>query len=84
MQNSVQDHDSSILDPDHRAPQAFLAGSRAIGPLPVGVAPFVLAYTLSARSAVLDLFQTQLMSTVVFAGGAHFNAVGLITGGRLL
>lgn len=43
MQNSVQDHDSSILDPDHRAPQAFLAGSRAIGPLPVGVAPFVLA-----------------------------------------
>lgn len=60
---------------------AFLAGGRAILPLLIGVVPFGLAYAVSARSAGLDLFQTQLMSLAVFAGGAQFSAVGLIAGG---
>lgn len=46
-------------------------------PLWVGVAPFGLAYAVSARSAGLSLLEAQLMSLVVFAGSAQFSAAGL-------
>lgn len=39
--------------------------------------PFGAAYAVSARAAGLSLFETQLMSLVVFSGGAQFSAAGL-------
>ena len=46
-------------------------------PLWTGVIPFGLAYALSARTAGLSAFDTQLMSVVVLAGSAQFSAAGL-------
>ncbi|HEX7003738.1 MAG TPA: AzlC family ABC transporter permease [Trueperaceae bacterium] len=60
---------------------SFAAGFRAILPLWVGVAPFGLAYAVSARAAGLSLLDTQLMSLTVFAGAAQFTAAGLFAGG---
>ncbi|MBW6454268.1 MAG: AzlC family ABC transporter permease [Trueperaceae bacterium] len=59
----------------------FGAGFRAMVPLWMGVAPFGAAYAVTARAAGIDPVHTQLMSLLVFAGGAQFAAVGLIAAG---
>jgi 4-azaleucine resistance transporter AzlC len=59
----------------------FGAGFRAMVPLWIGVVPFGAAYAVSARAAGIDPVHTQLMSLLVFAGGAQFAAVGLIAAG---
>lgn len=46
-------------------------------PLWLGVVPFALAYAVTARGADLSIVDTQLMSLLVFAGGAQFSAAGL-------
>jgi 4-azaleucine resistance transporter AzlC len=43
--------------------------------------PFALAYAVSARSAGLSLFDTQLMSITVFAGASQFSAAGMFQAG---
>lgn len=60
---------------------AFWRGWRAMFPFYVGVIPFGLAYAVSARSAGLGAFDTQLMSVAVFAGSAQFSATGLFAVG---
>lgn len=52
-------------------------GFRAMIPLWIGMIPFGAAYAVSARAAGLSLFETQLMSLIVFSGGAQFSAAGL-------
>lgn len=59
----------------------FLRGFAAVLPLWVGMAPFALAYAVSARSAGLTAWETQWMSLAVFAGGAQFAAAGLFHAG---
>jgi len=63
------------------ASAGFGAGFRAMLPLWIGVVPFAAAYAVSARAAGLDPLHAQLMSLLVFAGGAQFAAVGLIAAG---
>ncbi|MFO8149851.1 MAG: AzlC family ABC transporter permease [Trueperaceae bacterium] len=63
------------------ASSGFGAGFRAMVPLWIGVVPFGAAYAVTARTAGLDLVETQLMSLLVFAGGSQFAAVGLIAAG---
>lgn len=63
------------------AGSAFRQGFVAILPLWVGVAPFGVAYAVSARAAGLSLLDTQLMSLLVFAGSAQFTAAGLFAAG---
>lgn len=46
-------------------------------PLWLGMIPFGAAYAVSARAAGLSLFETQLMSLLVFSGGAQLGAAGL-------
>jgi 4-azaleucine resistance transporter AzlC len=55
----------------------FWRGFRAVVPLWLGMIPFGAAYAVSARAGGLSLFETQLMSLIVFAGGAQFSAAGL-------
>ncbi len=55
----------------------FLAGFTAMLPLWLGVAPFAVAYAVTARAAHLSLFETQFMSLSVFAGASQFAAAGL-------
>lgn len=50
-------------------------------PLWAGVVPFGAAYAVTARAAGLSLLDTQLMSLLVFAGGAQFSAAGLVAAG---
>ncbi|UCH25349.1 MAG: AzlC family ABC transporter permease [Trueperaceae bacterium] len=58
---------------------AFWHGLKAMAPLWLGIIPFGMAYAVTARSAGLSLLETQLMSLVVFAGGAQFSAAGLFS-----
>lgn len=67
-----------MLDPERRA---FVDGLRAMVPLWAGIVPFGAAYAVTARAAGLSLLDTQLMSLLVFAGGAQFSAVGLVAAG---
>ena len=46
-------------------------------PLWLGVAPFAVAYAVTARAAHLSLLETQFMSLTVFAGASQFAAAGL-------
>ena len=57
--------------------KVFWRGFGAVVPLWIGMIPFGAAYAVSARAAGLSVFETQLMSLVVFAGGAQFSAAGL-------
>ena len=57
--------------------KAFWRGFSAMLPLWLGLIPFGAAYAVSARAAGLSLLETQLMSLVVFSGGAQFSAAGL-------
>ena len=59
--------------------RGFSAGFRAMLPLWTGLIPFGLAYALSARTAGLSAFDTQLMSVVVLAGSAQFSAASLFS-----
>ena len=59
----------------------FWHGFRAVTPLWLGMIPFGLAYAVTARGAGLTLFETQLMSLIVFSGGAQFSAAGLLAAG---
>ena len=61
--------------PPARSP--FLAGFLAMLPLWLGVAPFAVAYAVTARAAGLSLPETQFMSLTVFAGASQFAAAGL-------
>jgi len=56
---------------------SFLSGFRAIVPLWLGVAPFAVAYAVTAKASGLSLFETQWMSLTVFAGASQFAAAGL-------
>lgn len=56
---------------------SFWRGYRAMSPLWLGAAPFALAYAVTARAAGLSAWDTQLMSLLVYAGGAQFSAAGL-------
>lgn len=60
---------------------SFWQGFGAMLPLWLGLVPFGAAYAVSARAAGLTLFETQLMSLVVFSGGAQFGATGLFAVG---
>lgn len=55
----------------------FWRGFGAMVPLWLGMVPFGAAYAVSARAAGLSLLETQLMSLLVFSGGAQFSAAGL-------
>ncbi len=55
----------------------FLSGFTAMLPLWLGVAPFAVAYAVTARAAHLSVLDTQLMSLTVFAGASQFAAAGL-------
>ena len=57
--------------------KVFWRGFGAMTPLWLGLIPFGAAYAVSARAAGLSLFETQLMSLIVFSGGAQFSAAGL-------
>ena len=46
-------------------------------PIWLGVAPFAVAYAVTARAAGLSLPETQFMSVTVFAGASQFAAAGL-------
>ena len=46
-------------------------------PLYLGVAPFAVAYAVTARAAHLSVLETQFMSLSVFAGASQFAAAGL-------
>jgi 4-azaleucine resistance transporter AzlC len=59
----------------------FWSGFRAIVPLWAGMIPFGLAYAVTARSAGLSIFETQLMSILVFAGSSQFSGAGLFMAG---
>lgn len=50
-------------------------------PLWIGVMPFGIAYALAARTAGLDVWQTQGMSLLVFAGASQLTAAGLFASG---
>ena len=56
---------------------SFFSGFRAILPLWLGVAPFAVAYAVTARASGLNLWETQGMSLTVFAGASQFAAAGL-------
>ncbi len=56
---------------------SLLAGYRAIFPLWLGVAPFAVAYAVTAKAGGLSLWETQWMSLTVFAGASQFAAAGL-------
>ncbi|HYO53578.1 AzlC family ABC transporter permease [Archangium sp.] len=56
-------------------------GFRAVVPLWLGLVPFAFAYAVTARNGGLDFVETQLMSVLVFAGGAQFSAAGLFAAG---
>lgn len=63
--------------PDRGGRGDFRRGFLAMLPLWLGLIPFAAAYAVSARSAGLTLLETQLMSLIVFSGGAQFSAAGL-------
>jgi 4-azaleucine resistance transporter AzlC len=63
------------------ARRAFADGVRAMVPLWAGVIPFGAAYAVTARAAGLTIAETQLMSLIVFSGGAQFSAAGLVAAG---
>lgn len=46
-------------------------------PIWLGVAPFAVAYAVTARASGLSLLETQWMSLTVFAGASQFAAAGL-------
>lgn len=56
---------------------SFTSGFRAIFPLWLGVAPFAVAYAVTAKASGLSLFETQWMSLSVFADASQFAAAGL-------
>ena len=58
-------------------PLSLLAGYRAILPLWLGVAPFAVAYAVTAKAGGLSVWETQWMSLTVFAGASQFAAAGL-------
>ena len=59
----------------------FWPGFRSIIPLWAGMIPFGMAYAVIARSAGLSIFETQLMSLIVFAGSSQFSGAGLFLTG---
>ena len=56
-------------------------GALAMVPLWAGVIPFSLAFALLARTAGLNVVETQALSLTVFAGGAQVAIVTLLTAG---
>lgn len=60
---------------------AFAKGFAEALPLWMGVVPFALVYAAAGRTAGLAARDVQLMSLLVFAGGAQFTAVRLLAQG---
>jgi predicted branched-subunit amino acid permease len=59
----------------------FWRGYLALLPLWSGAIPAGVAYGVAARSAGLDVLETQVMSLVVFSAAGQIGAVSLIAGG---
>ncbi len=59
----------------------FWRGFRAVVPLWAGMIPFAIAYAVTARSAELSIFDTQLMSLLVFAGSSQFSGANMFLTG---
>jgi 4-azaleucine resistance transporter AzlC len=59
----------------------FWHGFRAMFPLYLGLIPFSLAFAVIARAAGLDIWQTQGLSTLVFAGASQFSAANMFGAG---
>jgi 4-azaleucine resistance transporter AzlC len=59
----------------------FWRGFRAVVPLWAGMIPFSIAYAVTARSAGLNIVDTQLMSILVFAGSAQFSGASMFLTG---
>ena len=57
--------------------QGFWQGFRAMLPIWLGVAPFAVAYAVTARAAGLGVGETQFMSLTLFAGASQFALAGL-------
>lgn len=66
--------------PEHK-PRSFRAGFVASLPFWPGIAPFGIAYAVSALAAGLNQAQALAMSLLVFAGASQFAATGLFAGG---
>lgn len=65
----------------NRFRELFWKGFKAMIPLWLGIAPFGIAYAVTARSAGLSIGETCLMSLTVFACTAQFAAAGLFASG---
>jgi 4-azaleucine resistance transporter AzlC len=65
----------------HPSRRDFARGFRAVSPLWLGLVPFAVAFGVMARAAGLSLLEAQLMSVLVFAGGAQLNAASLLAAG---
>lgn len=59
----------------------FLQGMQAALPIVIGYLPLGFAYGVLARDAGLNLFETVLMSVLVYAGSGQFIAVSLLSSG---
>ncbi|MBO8170061.1 MAG: AzlC family ABC transporter permease [Thermoanaerobacteraceae bacterium] len=58
--------------------QPFVQGMKAAVPIVLGYLPLGFAYGVLAREAGLSLFQTVMMSVLVYAGSGQFIAVSMI------
>lgn len=58
--------------------EQFLAGVKSALPIVMGYLPLGFAYGVLAREAGLSLFQTTMMSLLLYAGSGQFIAVGLM------
>lgn len=60
---------------------AFWRGYCALAPLWAGAIPAGVAYGVAARAAGLSIFETQLMSLIVFSAAGQIGAVSLLATG---
>jgi predicted branched-subunit amino acid permease len=70
-----------MSEPVNTRSQQFLAGVRAEIPILVGVAPFGMIYGALAIKSGLPTLQSQMMSSIVFAGSSQFILVPLVVAG---
>jgi 4-azaleucine resistance transporter AzlC len=70
-----------VPHPSRPAAGALGRGFRAMVPLWLGLVPFALAFAVTARASGLQVLDAQLMSLLVFAGGAQFSAAALYGAG---
>ncbi|NLC77860.1 MAG: AzlC family ABC transporter permease [Clostridia bacterium] len=61
--------------------QGFVQGSKTAIPIVLGYFPLGLAFGVLAKDAGLNVWETLIMSFMVFAGAGQFIAVGLLKAG---